>query len=389
MRDIPYAAQWIDKQDIKAVQKVLRSAYLTQGPMVEAFEKAMASYCGAKYAVAVNSGTSALHIACLAAGITKGDEVITSPITFVASANSVLYCGAKPIFADVKADTVTIDPAEIKKKITNKTKAIIPVDFAGQPANLKQIRKIADAQDLVIIEDAAHALGAKYYGERIGSCNYSDMTILSFHAVKHITTGEGGIVLTNRNEFYERLLIFRSHGVIRDNRLTKGNHGPWYYEMQELGFNYRITDLQCALGISQLKKLSRFIKRRKRIAARYNNVFSKYDELNPLKEEAHVDSARHLYVLRFNLGEFSVSRKRIFEEYRNSGIQVNVHYIPVYYQPYYQGLGYKKGLCPRAEKYYEEAITLPLYPKMTDLDINRVIDVTMKIVMKFRKKNEK
>jgi len=385
MKKIPYARQWVDNKDIEAVCRALRSSYLTQGFRVRDFEESVASYCGAKYAVAVNSGTAALHIACMAAGLKKGDEAITSPITFVASANAVLYCGTMPVFADISEDNAIIDVDEIKKKISVKTKAIIPVDFAGHPADLEKIKAIAEKKQLIVIEDAAHALGAKYNGHNIGSGQYVDMVTFSFHAVKNITTGEGGMILTNNKSLYNKLLKLRTHGITRDQAFLKRKSSLWYYEMQELGFNYRLTDVQCALGISQLKKLNRFIKKRKEITSEYNRAFAKYDELKPLKERNCVNSAYHLYILRFDRKKFLVSRGELFSEYRKKGILVNVHYIPVYLQPYYSKLGYKKKLCPQAEKYYQEAITLPLYPKMLAQEVKKVIEITQQIVAKFKK----
>src|SRR3989338_3997286 len=319
MKQIPYAAQNIDSADIKAVNAVISSVYLTQGPQVEKFEKAVCYYTGAKYAVAVNSGTSALHIACLAAGLKKGDEGITSPITFAASANAMLYCGARPRFADVQSDTACLDPKEVEKQVTKKTKVIIPVHFAGHPCDMEEINNIAKNNKILVIEDAAHALGAEYRGSKVGAGKYSDLTILSFHAVKHITTGEGGAVLTNNKKLYQKLILLRSHGITRDKTLLKDNHGPWYYEMQALGFNYRLTDLQSALGLSQLRKLTRFVRMRKKIARKYNDAFAKYDGLTLLKEKSQADSSHHLYVLRFDSCRFSVSRKTIFEEYRRNG----------------------------------------------------------------------
>lgn len=369
MRTIPYATQWIDDEDINSVISALRSPYLTQGPIVEQFEKALASYCGSKYAVALNSGTSALHAACHAAGIKDGGEAITSPITFAASANSVLYCGGKVVFVDVQEDTVNIDPKEIKRNVTKKTKAVIPVHFAGHPCDMKEIQEIAKEHGLSVIEDAAHALGATYKGPKIGSCKYSDMTVLSFHAVKHITTGEGGAVLTNDPGLYEKLLMFRTHGITRDKeKLTNKNEGPWHYEMQDLGFNYRITDFQCALGISQLKRLDRFISRRREIFDMYNKAFKTVEGINIPVEKADSRSPWHIYVIRVN------SRGSMFASLREKGILVNVHYMPVYLHPYYKELGYARGLCPKAEEYYSQAITLPLYPKMTNEDVEYVID---------------
>ena len=365
---IPYATQWIDDEDIAAVVATLKSSNLTQGPRITEFEKKVAEYCGAKYAVAVNSGTSALHIACKAAGIAKDDEVITSPITFVASSNCVLYCGGRPVFADVLPDTITIDPQEIEKKITQNTKAIIPVHFAGQPCDMDAIQAIAKKHGLIVIEDAAHALGAEYHGSKIGSGKYSDMTIFSFHPVKHITTGEGGMVLTNNEELYEKLKFFRSHGITRDKRYLQKNDGIWYYEMHELGYNYRITDLQCALGITQLKRLDAFIERRREIAKRYDEVFNDCNEIGTLKEMPQTKSAYHLYVILVK------NRKSVFDKLREINMIVNVHYIPVYFQPYYQKLGYQMGLCPQAEKYYSMAISIPMYPKLTDQEQKYVID---------------
>jgi UDP-4-amino-4,6-dideoxy-N-acetyl-beta-L-altrosamine transaminase len=337
----------------------------------------MAQYCGVKYAVAVNSGTSALHIACLAAGVGDEDEVITSANTFVASANCVLYCGGKPVFSDIEADTACIDPKDIKKKITDKTKAIIPVHFAGQPADMEEINKIAKEKNLVVIEDAAHAIGAKYRLRnshdwvKVGSCFHSDMTILSFHPVKHITTGEGGMVLTNNHDLYEKLVFFRSHGITRNKKYMKETEGLWYYEMHELGFNYRITDIQCSLGLSQLKKLDRFIAKRKEIAKIYDKAFSEIEQLSYIKERNGFNSSRHLYVI------LTEDRKNVFNWLiAEANMLVNVHYIPVYFHPYYRRLGYKRGLCPVAENYYSRAISIPMFPKLT---INEAEYVVAKI----------
>lgn len=366
---IPYGRQWLDKEDIESVISVLKSDFITQGPKVKEFEDKVANYCGAKYAVAVSSGTAALHIACLAAGIKNGDEVITTPISFAASANCVLYCGGRPIFADIEDDTVNINPAEIEKKITKRTVAIIPVDFAGHPCDLKEIQKIAKKHNLVIIEDACHALGAEYRGTKIGSCEFSDITVFSFHPVKHITTGEGGMVLTNRKDLYKKLTVFRNHGIVRNRKdLLRKNEGSWYYEIQDLGFNYRITDFQCALGISQLKKLGKFIKRRRRIANNYRKELSKIDAITLPVEKDYAKSVWHIYVIRVNR-----ERKKIFNKLAKEGIGVNVHYRPIYLHPFYKQLGYKEGLCPKAEKYYREALTIPLYPKMKNEDFSYII----------------
>lgn len=373
MAEIPYSTQWIDDDDIKAVVDVLRSPLLTQGPKIPEFEAKVAQYCGAKYAVAVNSGTAALHIACCAAGITTGDEVITSPITFVASANCVLYCGGRPVFADVRPDTVDIDPDDIKKKITPKTKAIIPVHFSGNPCEMERIQAIAKEHGLIVVEDAAHALGAEYKGSKVGSGKYSDMTILSFHPVKNLTTGEGGMVLTNDDELYERLKFYRSHGITRDPKYLKINEsinkdeGIWYYEMHKLGFNYRITDIQCALGLSQLNKLDSFIAKRREIAAKYDEAFRSSDKITVLKETSEARSAYHLYVIQVN------ERKDLYNKLREKGIIANVHYIPVYYQPYYKQLGYERGLCPNAERYYQRCLSIPIYPKLTQQQLDHVV----------------
>lgn len=381
MKQIPYATQWIEEDDILAVADALRSSNLTQGPLVEEFEKSIAQYCGAKYAVAVNSGTSALHIACLAADIAAGHEVVTSANTFAASANCVLYCGGKPVFADIEPGTALIDPVDIKKKITKKTKAIIPVHFAGQPADMEEISKIAKEHNLKIIEDAAHAIGARYRlknGQdwiKVGSCYYSDMTILSFHPVKHITTGEGGMVLTNQQDLYEKLIFFRSHGITRSVKYMKKTEGPWYYEMHALGFNYRLTDIQCALGTSQLKKLDKFIARRKEIAKMYDEAFSIMERIDFIKEKEGFDSSRHLYVVLVE------NRKNVFNWLRaETNIGVNVHYIPVYFHPYYRSLGYVRGLCPIAEEYYSRAISIPMFPKLANDEVEYVIEKIKKVV---------
>lgn len=382
MKIIPYGHQWINEKDIKEVVKVLRSDWITQGPKIKEFEDTLCNYTGAKYAVCVSNGTAALHIACLAIGVKKGDEVITSPITFVASANCVLYCGARPIFADIQEETANINPAEIEKKINNKTRAIIPVHFAGQPCDLKEINIIARKKKLIVIEDAAHALGAEYRGSRIGSCRYSDMTILSFHPVKHITTGEGGAILTNRKDLYLKLLMLRNHGITKENYINMPD-GDWYYEMQLLGYNYRITDIQAALGISQLKKLGKFVNRRREIVRIYNKNFKDNPYFNIPIEKRYAFSSYHLYVLR--LKEKYIEKKReIFSDLRKNGIGVQVHYIPVYLQPYYRSLGYRKGICLESERFYKGGISIPIYPSMKESDIYCVIEKIEKVFSKYR-----
>lgn len=380
---LPYGKQSIDEDDIQAVVKVLKSDYLTTGPEIERFEKRIAEYVGAKYAIAFSNGTAALHAACYAAEIQPGDEVITTPLTFAASANCLLYQGGSPVFADIDERTYNINPKEIRKKITSKTKAIIPVDFTGQPASLDEIMAIAKENNLVVIEDAAHALGSTYKGKRIGSI--SDMTMFSFHPVKHITTGEGGMITTNHRKYYEKLCQFRSHGITRDRGKMKSNHGPWYYEMQNLGFNYRLTDFQAALGNSQLNKLERFISRRREIAAIYQDAWKGHQELIlPFQQESG-QSSWHLFVLRINSNRVRVDRKTIFTELMEQNIGVNVHYIPIYLFPYYQELGFQQGLCPLAEKVYEEFITVPLYPAMTNEDVQAVIAAVNRTIRKYKR----
>lgn len=371
-RFIPYGKQHIDEEDIQSVVEILKSDFLTTGPKIEEFEKKFANYVGSKYAVVVSNGTAALHIACLAAGIDEGDEVITTALTFAASSNSVLYCGGIPVFADIDPNTYNIDSEDIKKKITNKTKAIIPVHYTGQPCDMDSIMNIAKEHNLIVIEDAAHALGSEYKGRKIGSI--ADMTTFSFHPVKHITTGEGGMVTTDDEEMYEKLKLFRTHGITRESEfMEKGDVEPWYYEQLELGYNYRITDFQCALGLSQLKKLDGFIERRREIVDIYNAEFNSLSGLITPFQAPFSNSSYHLYVIQLELDKLKIGRREVFEILRDRGICVNVHYIPVYYFPYYEKLGYRKGICPNAEAFYEKIITLPLYPGLTDEDIDYVI----------------
>lgn len=379
---IPYGKQWIDDNDIKAVVDVLKGDYLTTGPKIKEFEDKLAEQVGAKYAVAISNGTSALHAACFAAGIGEGDEVITTPITFAASSNCVLYMGGKPVFADVDNKTYNIDPFDIERKITPKTKAIIPVHFTGQPCDMDKIHEIAKRHDLIVIEDGAHALGAEFKGKKIGGL--SDMTTFSFHPVKHITTGEGGAITTNSPELYKKLLLFRSHGITRDTDIMTKNEGSWFYEQHCLGYNYRITDIQAALGISQLDKLQMFLERRRKVAGVYTDAFKEVDGIATPYQSEFGNSAWHLYLIKLELNKFSAGRKQIFDELRSAGIGVNVHYIPVYYHPYYQQMGYNKGLCPEAEALYETIITLPLYPSMSEEDLQYVIKNVIRITDKYR-----
>lgn len=378
MSYIPYGRQKLDHSDIESVVRTLKSDWITQGPKIKDFEKGICRYTGARYAVVVSSGTAALHLACLAAGIGKGDEVITSPITFVASANAVVHCGGKPVFADIQEDTVNIDPSEVGKKITKKTKAIIPVDFAGHPVEAEQIKKIAIRNGLFVIEDASHALGAEYKSTKVGSCRFSDIATFSFHPVKHITTGEGGAVTTNRKDLYEKLLMLRNHGITNDRRKMSGCDGPWAYEQRLLGFNYRITDIQCALGISQLNKIDDFLMRRRKIASMYHENLVSIEEIVLPQERPYVKSSWHLYYIRLKK---SRERRRVFEKLRRAGIGAQVHYIPVHLQPYYrEAFGYKKGDFKLAEEYYRQTISIPLYPAMKRKDIYYVIR-TLKAIL--------
>ena len=381
-KNIPYGKQWIDQDDINSVVDALKSDWLTTGPKVEEFEKAFAKYVNAKYAVAVSSGTAALHATAFAAGISKGNEVITTPLTFAATANCVLYQNGTPVFVDIDKKTYNIDPAEVAKNITNKTKAIIPVDYTGQPCEIDTINDIAGKNDFVVIEDASHSIGATYKGKKVGSI--SDLSIFSFHPVKHITTGEGGMVTTDSKELFEKLLLFRNHGITKNaDRLISSNEGNWFYEQQLLGYNYRITDFQCALGLSQLRKIDEFIKRRREIVKKYNDAFENVDEIITPFHPDYVNPSWHLYVIQLNLEKLSVNRKKVFDELRKNGLGVQVHYIPVYFHPCYQKLGYKKGLCPNTEWLYERIISIPLFPKMTDKEVDYVIETVKNVISKY------
>ena len=361
---IPYGRQWIDQDDIEAVVKVLQSDWLTQGPDVSDFERAFAEYIGCQYAVAFNSGTSALHGAMYAAGVGEGDETITTPITFVASANCGMYLGARPVLSDISLDTYCIDIDKIEEKITEKTKVIVPVDLAGYPVDIERIMAIAEKHNLIVVEDAAHALGAFRNGVKVG--NKADMTMFSFHPVKHITTAEGGIITTNDPAYYESLNLFRSHGITKDpNRLEK-NDGPWYYEMQKPGYNYRITDMQCALGLTQLQKIEKFIKRRIELADRYDQAFEENSMITTPPRPEGQDS-RHVFHIYPILLDESLDRKEVFLKLREKGILCQVHYVPVNHHPFYKDrFGYKEQDFEQANNYYKRVITIPLFPKMTD-----------------------
>lgn len=366
---LPYSTQWITDEDIEAVVETLKSPYLTTGPKIKEFEDSVAHYVGADYAVAFANGTAALHGACYAAGISEGDEVITTPITFAASANCARYMGATVVFADIDEHTYNIDPQEIQKKLTDKTKAVVAVDFTGQPVDIDAIRDVIQDRHIVLIEDGAHSLGAEYKGEKVGT--RADMTMFSFHPVKPVTTGEGGVIVTNNKEYYEKLLLFRGHGITHTSYSEE--QGGWYYEMVDLGFNYRMTDIQAALGISQMKKLDDFIEKRRKLAAMYTKKLENIDMVTAPQQLADTASGWHLYSVQLDTEKLGKSRKQVFDDMRAANIGVHVHYIPVYWHPYYQALGYKRGLCPKAEKWYKNALTLPLHPRMSSKDIEEIL----------------
>lgn len=376
---IPYGRQDVDRADIDAVVEVLQSDWLTQGPSVDRFERAMADYCGAAHAVAICNATAALHLACRALGLGSGDMLWTSPNTFVASANCALYCGANVDFVDIDPATYNMSVAALQTKLEHADRAgklpkvVVPVHFAGQSCDMRAIRVLADRYGFAIIEDASHAVGAKYLGEPVGSCRYSDVTVFSFHPVKIITTGEGGMALTNRSDVAERLRLLRSHGITRDPESMVGDvEGAWYYEQVDLGFNYRITDIQAALGLSQLQRLGDFVARRTELAARYDRMLAGLP-VNLPWQHPDTASAWHLYVICIDESRTSCSRRKLFERLRAAGVGVNVHYIPVHTQPYYRKLGFQRGDFPVAEDYYDHAISLPLFPALTDEQQDEVV----------------
>ncbi|OIO80987.1 UDP-4-amino-4,6-dideoxy-N-acetyl-beta-L-altrosamine transaminase [Candidatus Pacearchaeota archaeon CG1_02_32_132] len=360
---IPYQRQFIDEKDIEAVVQTLKSDFITTGPKVKEFEQRFAEYVGAKYAIAISNGTAALHLACLASGLKYGDELITSPLTFLASSNCALYCGAKPIFTEIDNQGL-IDLKDISNKTNEKTKIIIPVHYGGLPFNTKKLRESFNG---IIIEDAAHALGAKNGTEKIGSCTHSDMCIFSFHPVKHITTGEGGMITTNSEELYKKLIVLRSHGI---DPSKKTEDEPWGTPMVSLGYNYRITDIQCALGLSQLDKVDGFIMASRKLAERYDRAFADNKDIRTIKEKEGQFNSYHLYPIL--VGNSKV-RLDLYNYLRKNNIFAQIHYKPVYLQPYYQSLGYEKGLCPKAEEFYNQVLSLPIYPQLTEEDQDFVV----------------
>ncbi len=374
---IYYGKQNVNEADIQAVEAVLRSDFLTQGPAIERFEQRVAEYCGAKYAVAVTNATSALHIACKAAGLGNGDSLWTTPITFVASANCGRYCGADVDFVDIDDITYDMSVEELSKKLALsevKPKVVVPVHLCGQSCDMERIAELAKQYGFTVIEDASHAVGATYKGTKVGCCKYSDMTVFSFHPVKIITTAEGGMVLTNNKALYEKLILYRSHGITRDpDLMTHEADGPWYYQQVALGFNYRMTDMQAALGYSQMDRLEEFVSRRRYLAKRYDELLRNLPVRTPV-QNPDTDSSWHIYVVRLDLDQVKRSKREIFAEMKKRGIVLNLHYIPVHTQPYYEKLGFKRGDFPVSEQYYKQAFTLPLYYSLTDEQQNEIVE---------------
>ena len=391
MDSIPYGYHWVEEEDAEAVARVLRGRWITQGPLIREFEERVAARCGARYAVAFSSGTAALHAACFAAGVGPEDEVVTTPMTFVASANAILYQGGRPVFADIHPETLNIDPARIPEQITSRTKALLPVHFAGLPCRMEEIAHLARARGLAVIEDASHALGAEWTTavggvEKIGSCSHSDLTVFSFHPVKHITTGEGGMVLTRREDLRDRLRAFRHHGIVQRPGEEGETDEPWCFQMEELGYNYRITDFQCALGLKQMERLEFFLNRRAEIARRYRQELADLGLGWQEDSRPGIRHAWHLCVVRLPLEQLVKSRKEIYRALRAEGIGVNVHYLPVPLQPFYRRrFGYRPGQFPVAEGYYERALTLPLFPRMSDGDLERVVTLFRKVLQEGRR----
>ncbi len=379
MTYIPYGRQDINQDDIQSVIEVLQSDWLTQGSAITRFEQAVADYCGVNYAIAVSSATAALHIACLAIGLGEQDYLWTSPNTFVASANCGLYCGAKVDFVDIDPHTYNLSIEALEQKLANASKqgclpkVLVPVHFAGQSCEMEKIAALSQEYEFHVLEDASHAIGGKYQGKAIGCCEYSDLAVFSFHPVKIITTGEGGMLLTNRENLYEKLVRLRSHGITRNPDLMQGeSHGDWYYQQLELGFNYRMTDIQAALGASQMQRLEEFVSRRRYLAQRYNHLLKDLPLTLPY-QHPDTESSWHLYVIRLHLDKISQTHRQVFEELRQANIGVNLHYIPVHTQPYYQNLGFKWGDFPKSERYYKSAISIPLYYGLSDREQDLVI----------------
>lgn len=374
---LPYGRQSVQDDDLAAVEEVLRSDWLTTGPKVAEFEEALAGVAGTDAAVAVSNGTAALHAAMFAIGIGPGDEVIVPAITFASTANAVLFQGGTPVFADVEADTLMLDPKDAERKITARTRAIVSVDYAGQPCDYGALREIAERRRVALVSDACHALGGEFRGRPVGSL--ADLSAFSFHPVKHITSGEGGAVTTDDRRLAEKMRAFRNHGITSDHRQRqeKGTHS---YEMEDLGYNYRLTDFQCAMAASQLRRLPGFVQRRQAIAAAYNEAFSGMSGLSPLAVRPNVSHAYHLYVVQLDLDALTTDRDTVFSALRAENVGVNVHYLPVYWHPYYERLGYKKGSCPTAERAYEQIISLPMFYDMTDEDVDDVMTAVRKVV---------
>jgi len=380
---LPYGHQWLDEADIAAVVEALRSDWLTTGPKVAEFEQAFANFVGARKATAVSNGTAALHAAMYALGIGPGDEVIVPAMTFAASANCVVYQGGIPVFADVDPETLLLDPAQVEAKITSRTKAIMAVDYAGQPCDYDALQAIVDRHGLALVDDACHALGGSYKGHLVGSL--ANLNTFSFHPVKHLTTGEGGMITTNDAGLAQRMRIFRNHGITTDHR-QRAEQGGFFYEMVDLGYNYRLTDFQCALGLSQLRKLPECVRRRQTIAAHYNAAFANMSAVRPLVVRNDVSHAYHLYMVQFDLEQLTVSRGEIFAALRAEGIGVNVHYIPVHFHPYYRRrFGTGPGLCPLAEAAYERLITLPIFAQMSLTDADDVLTAVDKVMRYYRR----
>lgn len=370
---LPYGRQSIDESDIDAVVDVLRSDWLTTGPRVDAFEQSVCNHTGASYAVAVSSGTAALHTAMYAIGIESGDEVVVTPMTFAASANCILYQGGTPVFADIEKETFLLDPRRVEEMVSSRTKAILAVDYAGQPCDYDTLREIADRHNLMLVADACHSLGGQYKGRSVGTL--ADLTVFSFHPVKHITTGEGGMITTSRSDLAARMRTFRNHGITTDHR-QRQTTGSWFYEMVELGYNYRITDFQCALGVSQLKKINAWVERRRAIAQRYDEAFQTIPGVETLTTRPGARHAYHLYVVMIRENVLGLRRQEAFDALRAASIGVNVHYIPVHLHPYYRKrFGCGPGQCPVAEACYERCISLPMFPAMRDEDVDRVVEV--------------